>query len=71
MARLRTSGENLFVVLIIMAPLSQKLEPPANPVRFNELWSDVLTTCHAHNKPNPSTSHGADNETLDFLRSAT
>jgi hypothetical protein len=35
MARLRTSGENLFVVLIIMAPLSQKLEPPANPVRFS------------------------------------
>ncbi|MGV1886585.1 transposase, partial [Rhizobium sp. 23-156E] len=32
--RLRTSGENLFVVLLMMAPLSQKLEPPANPVRF-------------------------------------
>ena len=34
MARLRPSGENLFVVLLTMAPLSQKLEPPANPVRF-------------------------------------
>jgi hypothetical protein len=34
MARWRTSGENLFVVLLISAPLSQKLEPPANPVRF-------------------------------------
>ena len=34
MARLRTSGENLFVVLLISAPLSQKLEPPANPARF-------------------------------------
>lgn len=25
---------NLFVVLLILAPLSQKLEPPANPGRF-------------------------------------
>ncbi|MBB2973016.1 hypothetical protein, partial [Mesorhizobium sp. RMAD-H1] len=31
----RTSGENLFVVLLISAPLSQKLEPPANPARFS------------------------------------
>jgi TPR repeat protein len=35
MARWRTSGENLFVVLLISAPLSQKLEPPANPARFS------------------------------------
>ncbi|TAU73865.1 hypothetical protein ELI07_30100 (plasmid) [Rhizobium leguminosarum] len=34
-ARARTSGENLFVVLLVMAPLSQKLEPPANPGRFS------------------------------------
>ncbi len=33
-ARLRTSGENLFVVLRMMAPLSQKSEPEANPARF-------------------------------------
>lgn len=33
-ARARTSGENLFVVLLIMAPLSQELEPPAIPGRF-------------------------------------
>ncbi len=33
-ARSRTSGENLFVVLLIVAPLSQELEPPANPARF-------------------------------------
>ncbi|WP_407674611.1 surface-adhesin E family protein [Novosphingobium terrae] len=33
-ARARTSGANLFVVLLISAPLSQKLEPPANPARF-------------------------------------
>jgi hypothetical protein len=31
----RTSGENLFVVLLVMAPPSQELEPPANPGRFN------------------------------------
>src|SRR5271156_6437107 len=33
-ARLRTSGENLFVVLLMAAPPSQELEPPANPGRF-------------------------------------
>src|SRR5271167_2856283 len=34
-ARLRTSGENLFVVLLMAAPPSQELEPPANPGRFS------------------------------------
>ncbi|WP_247387070.1 MULTISPECIES: hypothetical protein, partial [unclassified Bradyrhizobium] len=33
--RARTSGENLFVVLLVMAPSSQELEPPANPGRFS------------------------------------
>jgi hypothetical protein len=33
-ARARTSGENLLVVLLIMALSSQGLEPPANPARF-------------------------------------
>ena len=33
-ARSRTSAENLFVVLLVMAPSSQELEPPANPGRF-------------------------------------
>ena len=33
-ARWRTSGANLFVVLLISAPLTQKLEPPADPARF-------------------------------------
>src|SRR6185503_10400537 len=33
-ARVRTSGENLFVVLLVMAPPSQELEPPAIPGRF-------------------------------------
>ncbi len=28
------SGENLFVVLLVMAPLYQELEPPAIPGRF-------------------------------------
>ena len=31
----QTSEENLFLVLLIMAPLSQELEPPPNPVRFS------------------------------------
>src|SRR5688500_7918059 len=33
-ARDRTSGENLFVVGLLIAPSSQGLEPPANPARF-------------------------------------
>jgi len=33
-ARAWTPGENLFVVLLVMAPSSQKLEPPINPERF-------------------------------------
>jgi hypothetical protein len=39
--RLRTSGENLFVVLLMMAPPSQELEPPINPRRLKpsgEYW---------------------------------
>lgn len=39
----RTSGENLFVVLLMMAPPSQELEPPANPGRFT-----------THCRPEPS-----------------
>jgi hypothetical protein len=34
---LRTTVENLFVVLLMMAPLSQKLEPQANSARLNTL----------------------------------
>src|SRR6478736_5553951 len=41
-ARARTSGENLFVVLLVMAPSSQELEPPANPGRFTYNMEDVL-----------------------------
>ena len=29
-----TAAANLFVVLLVMAPSSQELEPPANPARF-------------------------------------
>src|ERR1700722_14407146 len=36
-ARARTSEENLFVVLLVIAPPSQELEPPINPERFNPL----------------------------------
>lgn len=42
-ARARTSGENLFVVLLVMAPSSQELEPPANPGRF--ISSPVIACC--------------------------
>lgn len=34
-ARSRTSGENLFVVLLMMLHPTQELEPPANPARFS------------------------------------
>jgi len=42
-ARPRTSGENLFVVLLVMAPPSQELEPPTNPRRFKMLLNDTPT----------------------------
>jgi hypothetical protein len=35
-ARARTSGENLFVVLLVMGPPSQESEPPINPDRFKD-----------------------------------
>ena len=35
-ARDRTSGENLFVVGLLIAPSPQGLESPANPARFTE-----------------------------------
>jgi hypothetical protein len=42
-ARWRTSGENLFVVLPVMAPPSQELEPPANPGRFiSRCWATPI-----------------------------
>ena len=39
-ARARTSEENLLVVLLIMAPPSQELEPPINPERFRPVHPD-------------------------------
>src|SRR5690606_34725057 len=38
-ARSRTSGENL--LFLLMAPFSQRLEPPQNSVRFNTLLAQV------------------------------
>ena len=38
-ARARTSGENLFVVLLVMAPSSQEFGPPTNTGRFNPRFS--------------------------------
>ncbi len=40
-ARARTSGENLFVVLLVIAPSSQELGPPTNPARFKTTGSDT------------------------------
>ena len=37
-ARSRASGENLFVVLVMMLH-SQKFEPPPGPARFNPTWA--------------------------------
>src|SRR3981189_1037672 len=36
-ARERTSGENLLLVCLLMAPPSQELEPPASPERFKRI----------------------------------
>ncbi|MEG3147847.1 hypothetical protein U1839_24625, partial [Sphingomonas sp. RT2P30] len=47
-ARSRTSGANLFVVLLVMAPPSQELEPPTNPARFNScIWELSMYECDA------------------------
>src|SRR3984885_2708056 len=37
----RTSEENLLVVLLVMAPPSQELEPPINPERFNDVEDET------------------------------
>src|SRR5580692_10768966 len=41
-ARARTSEENLLVVLLVMAPPSQELKPPTNPVRFSRRCEECL-----------------------------
>ena len=43
-ARLRTSDENLFVVLLVMTPSSQELEPPANPGQLISMASPNADT---------------------------
>ena len=40
-ARARTSGENLFVVLLVSAPPSQELEPPTNPGRISSKFDPL------------------------------
>lgn len=42
-ARSRTSGANLFFVLLVQAPPSQELEPPTNPVRFTTRYDRCPT----------------------------
>jgi hypothetical protein len=41
-ARSCSSRENVFVVLFVMAPPSQELEPPANPGRFTAPAKEAL-----------------------------
>lgn len=52
-ARARTSGENLFAVLLITGPSSQELGPPTIPGRFTRLQVDVSQiTAHEGDEPN-------------------
>ena len=46
-ARSRTSGENLFVVLLMMLHPTQELEPPANPARvwMPPVWQAQSLIC--------------------------
>ncbi len=55
-ARARTSGENLFVVLLVMALPSQELEPPAIPGRFKVTFIPGLLWAKANfkNRSNPA-----------------
>jgi hypothetical protein len=45
-ARSRTSGETLFLVLLMMLHPTQKLEPPANPARFTPAASPSSSSPH-------------------------
>jgi hypothetical protein len=65
-ARSRTSGENLFVVLLMMLHPTQELEPPANPARFTPVVDDLalgkntverVTCCRTRNKTAPASYH--------------
>ncbi|HEY0124076.1 MAG TPA: hypothetical protein VGC14_20410, partial [Rhizobium sp.] len=67
MARLRTSGENLFVVLLMMAPLSQKLEPPANPARFKFTLGWVNPTVGKYERPEGWTSFDGEGSNQEFM----
>jgi hypothetical protein len=63
-ARLRTSSENLFVVLLMAAPPSRELEPPANPGRSTSSFlrtspispsaSSLSSTRTIPSRPSPS-----------------
>lgn len=54
-ARSRTSGENLFVVLLMMLHPTQELEPPANPGQFIVL--DRHEAHQSHQAPDPLLIH--------------
>ncbi|MBU9536825.1 hypothetical protein KTE58_10510, partial [Burkholderia multivorans] len=66
-ARSRTSGENL--LFLLMAPFSQKLEPPQNPGRFNRMHSFDLALVNARVYDQVSRTYHAfyDNEFFERL----
>jgi hypothetical protein len=56
-ARSRTSGENLFVVLLMMLHPTQELEPPANPARFRSTSGAGVTETGSHSSDSTSAQH--------------
>ncbi|PZU79107.1 MAG: hypothetical protein DI530_09420, partial [Sphingomonas sp.] len=58
-ARVRTSGENLFVVLLVIDPSSQELGPPTNPGRFNLLIRQPKQVAHSGLLAEPESDRNA------------
>ena len=60
-ARSRTSGENLFLVCLVMAELSQKLEPPKIPGRFSlQVYDPPVASTLPELADVPAQSRGGD-----------
>ena len=57
-ARARTSGENLFVVLVVIDPTSHELGSPAKPVRFNFTGVDLPETSEPGTTPSDNDDEG-------------
>ncbi|MGV2052603.1 hypothetical protein ACQZ48_21225, partial [Agrobacterium sp. 22-209-1] len=58
--RARTSGENLFVVLLVIDPTSHELGSPVNPVRFNPAKVAAAKRANATNLRSTSSGRGRD-----------